>query len=369
MKARYLVLATLALSAVAVEAQTPPPATPPPAAPAAQSKGTIIQRIIVKVNGEIFTQTDLEARQVEALREQNRQVKNPQDLQNDAVLSKALSDITPNILLEVIDELLLVQRGREIGATFSDANFAQTIENIKKQNKFDDEMLKQALAQSGLTMNELRTNLERRYLIESVQRNEIMRNMQVTDEEARQYYKGHPELFKKPATIMLRELFVEVPTTTKGGQTVFNAAEADAAKAKIDEARARALKGEDFAKVVGEMSDAGSKANGGLIGPVVINELADALAKAIATLKAGEYSEIIRTGRGYMFFKLESRSEETLEPFDKVKDDVTQRIAESRLDGETKKHLDKLRAQALIEWKDEQYRTIYETAVKARAGK
>lgn len=367
MKVRYAVLAALALLAPVVGAQTP---TPPPAtAPAAQSKGAIIQRIIVKVNGEIFTQTDLETRQVEALRDQNKQVKTPQDLQNDAVLAKALADLTPGILLEVVDELLMVQRGREIGATFSDANFNQTIENIKKQNKFDDEALKQALAQSGLTMNELRTNLERRYLRESVLRNEVMRNMQVTDEEARQYYKAHPELFKKPATIMLRELFVEVPTSAKAGQTVFNAAEDDAAKAKIEEARARAAKGEDFAKIVAEVSDAGSKANGGLIGPVVINELSDALAKAIEVLKPGQYSEINRTSRGYMFFKLESRSEEALEPFDKVREDVIQRIAESRLDTEEKKHIEKLRAQALIEWKDEQYRLIYEKAVKESRGK
>jgi peptidyl-prolyl cis-trans isomerase SurA len=364
MKAGLVVLAAL-VSGVAVGAQTPTP--PPAAAPAPQAKGTIIQRIIVKVNGEIFTQTDLEARQVDALRDQNKQVKNPQDLQNDAVLAKALADLTPAILLQVVDELLIVQRGREIGASFSDAYFAQSVENIKKTNKFDDETLKQALAQSGMTMNELRTNLERRYLIESVQRNEIMRNMQVTDEEARQFYKANPEFFKKPATIMLRELFVEVPTAVKAGQTVFNAQEADDAKTKIDDARARALKGEDFAKIVAELSDAGSKANGGLIGPVVISELSEALAKVISTLKPGEYSEIIRTGRGYMFFKLESRSEEALEPFDKVKDAVSNRIAESRLDAETNKYLEKLRLQALIEWKDEQYRLIYEKAVKERA--
>jgi peptidyl-prolyl cis-trans isomerase SurA len=367
MKSGYVVLAALVISGLAVSAQTP---TPPPAAPPApQAKGTIIQRIIVKVNGEIFTQTDLEARQVEALQSQNKQVKNPQDLQNDAVLAKALADLTPEILLEVVDDLLLVQRGREIGASFSDANFNATIENIKKQNNFDDEMLKQALAQSGMTMNELRTNLERRFLKESVVRNEIMRNMQITDEEARQFYKANPGLFKKPATIMLRELFVEVPTAVKAGQTVFNAQEADDAQKKTEAARERALKGEDFAKIVAEVSDAGSKANGGLIGPVVISELSEALAKVISTLKPGEYSEIIRTARGYMFFKLESRSEESVEPFDKVREDVIQRIGDSRSDGEIKKHLDKLRAQALIEWKDDQYRQIYEKAVRERAGK
>ena len=204
-------------------------------------------------------------------------------------------------------------------------------------------------------MNELRTQLERRYLMESVQRNEIMRNMQVTDEEARQYYKAHPELFKKPATIMLRELFVEVPTSTQGRPDGVQRGRKPTTPRPRSRRRGPARsRARTSPRSSAEVSDAGSKANGGLIGPVVINELSEALAKAISGLKPGQFSEITRTARGYMFFKLESRSEEALEPFDMVKDDVIQRIAESRLDNETKKHIEKLRAQALIEWKDEQ---------------
>ncbi len=366
MNAGYLVFAVLMVSVPLSGAQAPPAQPPAPQAPAAAAKGTILQRIIVKVNGEIFTQTDLEARQVDALRDQNKQVRNPQDLQNDAVLSRALADLTPGILMEIVDELLLIQRGRELGASFSDANFQQTIERIKKQNNFTDEALKQALAQNGMTLSELRQNLERQSLQQYVRQNEVGRNMRLTDEETRQYYKAHPELFKKPATITVREIFVEVPVVTQGGQAGFSAGADDEAKAKIAAARERALKGEDFVKIVTEVSDAGSKANGGLIGPVVISELSETIAKTVAPLKAGEISEPIRTPRGYMLFKLESRSEEGVEPFDKVREAVMQRIYDERIDGETDKHIEKLRAQALIEWKDDIYKVMYETAMRAK---
>ncbi len=340
----------------------------PVAVPAAQAprKGGVIQRIIVKVNGEIFTQTDLEGRQVDALKDQNKQVRSVQDLQNDEVLIKALAEVTPGILLDIVDELLMVQRGRELGAAFTEANFNQALENIKKQNRLDDEQLKVALAQNGMTMAELRQNLERQYLRDAVTRGEIMSKMTVTDQEAREYYKAHPSEFMKPATIMLRELFVEVPVSTQGGQAVFNAASADAAKAKVDEARARAMKGEDFSKLVAEVSESGSKANGGLIGPVVVTELSEALGKLVVQLKAGEITEPVRTPRGYTIFKLESKTAEAVEPFDKVRQDVNQRIYDGRIDGETKKHIEKLRGQALIEWKDEAYRLMYEKAQKDR---
>jgi peptidyl-prolyl cis-trans isomerase SurA len=364
MKAGTIAFAVL-LVAAPLGAQAPQtPAAPQAPAPQASAKGTVIQRIIVKVNGEIFTQTDLESRQVDALKEQNKQVASPRDWENNAVLSKALDELTPSILSEAVDELLLVQRGRELGANFSEANFQDSIERIKKGNNFTDETLKQALAQSGLTMSELRQRLERQALVRYVQQNEVMRNMHLTEEETRQYYKAHPEQFQKPATVMLRELFVEVAVTSKGGQPVFNAAEADAAKEKIDAARARALKGEDFAKIVAEVSDAGSKANGGLVGPVVITELSEALTKVLTPLKPGEMTEPIRVAKGWMMFKLESRAEQSVEPFDKVKEDVMNNIYQERIQGETDKHIEKLRGQALIEWKDEGYRLMYEKAQK-----
>ena len=359
-------LVALLLAAAPLGAQAPQTPVLPqaPAAPQASPKSTVIQRIIVKVNGEIFTQTDLESRQVDALKDQNKQVRSPQDLQSDAVLAKALDELTPGILTDAIDELLLVQRGRELGANFSDANFQESIDRIKKQNNFTDETLKQALAQSGLTMNELRQRLERQALVRYVQQNEVMRNMHLTEDETRQDDKAHPDQFQKPATVMLRELLVEVAVTSKAGQATFNAAEADAAKEKIDAARARALKGEDFAKIVAEVSDAGSKANGGLVGPVVISELSEVLGKLLTPMKPGDITEPLRVAKGWMIFKLESRAEQSVEPFDKVKEDVANMIYQDRMQGETDKHIEKLRAQALIEWKDENYRLMYEKATK-----
>jgi hypothetical protein len=190
--------------------------------------------------------------------------------------------------------------------------------------------------------------------------------MRLTEEETRQYYKAHPELFRTPSTITVREIFVEVPVVTQGGQASFSAGAENEAKAKIAAARDRALKGEDFVKIVAEVSEAGSKANGGLIGPVVTSELSPSIAQVIDPLKPGEISEPIRTPRGYMLFKLESRSEAGVEPFEKVREAVMQRIYDERIDGETDKHIEKLRAQALIEWKDDTYRLMYENAMRAK---
>src|SRR3979409_2412188 len=73
----------------------------------------IIEQILVKVNGEIFTKTDLETRQVAALRQKGQQV-DVNDTSNEE-LRKALNDVTPQLMVDAVDEMLIVQRGKELG--------------------------------------------------------------------------------------------------------------------------------------------------------------------------------------------------------------------------------------------------------------
>src|SRR5262249_6435520 len=159
------------------------------------------------------------------------------------------------------------------------------VEQVKKENKFDDAQLKAALAQEGMTLESYRQMAERSMIITAVQRNEIMQKATLTDEEARQYYDTHKSEFMKPATVTLRELIVNVPMEQRDGQDVFNVAADEAAKKKIEDARARVAKGEDFAKVAAEVSDSGSKANGGLIGVVNTDQMNPDLRATIEKLK------------------------------------------------------------------------------------
>ena len=338
---------------------------------AGAQQSAILERIIVKVNGEILTQTQLEDLQIEVLKDQNKKVENRKDLTNEDVL-KALLEVTPALLVEEVDKLLMLQRAREMNLKYSDEMFKQNIDNIKKQNAESiktDADLERALKEAGLTMAKLRQNFEKAYFVFEVERREVARNITLTEEEARQYYKAHPTDFMKPATVTLREILVSVPTQGTGAQATFNAAIADAAKAKIDSVRARAVAGEDFLKLISEVSDSGTKANNGLVGPVVVDELNPILAAALEKLQPGDISEPLRTRAGWQIFKLESRSAAEPEPFEKVRNEIAQKIYEGRRDGEMAKYITKLRAQALIEWKDENFRKMYEQGfAKGKSG-
>lgn len=323
-------------------------------------RAEILEQVLVKVNGDIVTKSDFERMQVELLRQRP-------ELQNvtpdSPELQKAIAESTPQLILGAVDELLLVQRGRELGYVMTDDQFKSVLDNIKKDNNIDtDEKFQEALKQEGMTLADLRRQLEKNMLETRVQQNEVLAKISVTEDEARTYYEAHKNEFTTPSELMLREILISVPTTDRG----VNVAQDDAAKAKADDIRHRLLAGEPFARLAGEVSDAASKANGGLIGPIKVDELAPALQTMLGKMKVADVSEVIRTQRGYQILVLESRSETKVKTFDEGRQDISDRIADEKRRGETQKYLEKLRAGATITWHNDELKKAYEQGLAER---
>ncbi len=128
----------------------------------------------MKVNGEIFTKSDLEQRQVNMLRQKGQQFDLKSDSSNEQ-LRKALDEITPQIMVEAVDEMVVVQRGKELGYKLSDEQFKSVVDNIRKENKIDsEEQFQAALKSENMSMVDLRRNLERSMIFQRVQQNEVL---------------------------------------------------------------------------------------------------------------------------------------------------------------------------------------------------
>jgi peptidyl-prolyl cis-trans isomerase SurA len=329
-------------------------------------QGEILEQVLVKVNGDILTKTDLEQRQILALRERMKERVELDAMKNDAELKKVLLEITPDLLVGAIDEMLLTQLGKEKGYTLRDDQFQDWLTKLRKeQNLEDDAKFQSALAQEGMTIADLRKNVERNFMLQRVRQDEVGSKLTITEEEARQFYLAHKDEFAEPATVTLREIAIEIPVATQKGQTGVNVgAEEDAAK-KIADIRARVVAGEDFGKLASELSDSPSKANGGLIGPLPLTDLSDALRETLAKMKPGEVGQPVRTPRGFQLLKLESLKVAATQPFESVRDLVADRVHEAREEAEVRKFTARIRSQAIIEWKNADLKKLYEQRVAA----
>jgi peptidyl-prolyl cis-trans isomerase SurA len=320
-------------------------------------RAEILEQILVKVNGEILTKTELEKLQIAAIRDHS--TSNPATM-TDAELGKALAEVTPQVIVDAVDELLILQRAKTLGYAVTDEQFNNVLESIRKDNKIDSEQAFQAaLKQEGLTLPELRRMLEKRMLISQVTQREVISHIDITEADQHAYYDAHTAEFASVPSVTLREIMVTVPTDPRG----VNAGAVDDAQAKAEGIRARLLKGEVFEKVAAEVSDAPSKGNGGLIGPIPKTELADELAKAIGSLKPGEITPVLRVAGGFEILKLESVIESTTLPFDQARPKIMDKIGAGRQDEALHAYMKKLRTQALIEWKNDEIKKAWDAGV------
>ena len=301
----------------------------------------VFERILVRINGDLITQTDLEQAQINALRTR------PVPPQTDAELQRALREITPDVLVNAVDQMLQVQRGREIGYSLDDEGFEGILDGIKEENNMTDEELVVALRQEqGMNLAELRAVMEEQMIVGQLQQDHVLRRVSMTDVEAREYYESNLDQYTQPATVMLREILVTV--AAEGG--AFNVAQDNLARSG----------GEPFETVVSELSDGVSRANGGLIGPIALGDLAQEVRARIEAIEVGEVGEVARTPVGYQILKLESSTAAAPTPFENVRDQIVNNVFNERRLEALDRFLTTLRNEAIIEWNDDGLKALYD---------
>jgi parvulin-like peptidyl-prolyl isomerase len=332
------------------------------AACAVPIRAEIIEQVLVKVNGDIITKTELESKQIAAIRQRMNQDVSPEAMKNDEALKKVLAEVTPRILVDSIDELLMVQLAKERGYKLRDEQFREWLAALRKEQNLEDETkFHAALKQEGMTVDDLRKNVERQFMISQVQREEVGSKLAITEEEARQYYATHPQEFTTAANVTLREILIEGPADQ--GKAAALAPEDDEARVKATAVRARILAGEDFAKVASEVSAAPSKSTGGLIGPINVSELSESLQNLLKSMKPGQVTAPIRVAKGYQILKLETLKESSVQAFEDVQDLVSERVHTDRQRQEVRKFLTRVRGQAIIEWKNAELKKAYDQVI------
>jgi peptidyl-prolyl cis-trans isomerase D len=149
---------------------------------------------------------------------------------------------------------------------------------------------------------------------------DLEERIEVTEQEAKEYYDSHPGEFTIPEKISARHILLKVPKDA-------DEASLEKTKQKMIEIRERIVKGADFAEVAKEVSeDEATKEKGGSLGLFSRGALSEPLEEAAFNLEEGKVSQPVKTSLGYHIVMVdETRPEEKLS-FDKVKDKIVSKI-------------------------------------------
>src|SRR6266536_3306197 len=166
----------------------------------ASSRAEIIERVVAKVNGDIVTQSEFEARQLAAVQAAHVA---PEEVEG------YLRQNNQRILQEAVDDLLIVQRAADLGIKLRPEYVENVIEGIKKENNIaDDNELRRQLQREGMSLDDLKRNIERSILRRQVLSRELEPKTTVTDAEARAEYDKHKADYAKSAAVHLQEIVV-----------------------------------------------------------------------------------------------------------------------------------------------------------------
>ncbi len=295
----------------------------------ALARADLVERVIVRVNGDIVTQSEFEARQVAAVQ---------QARVGAGEVERYLRENNARILQEAIDELLLVQRAGELGYKVPAAYLNEVIEGIKKENNIgSDDELRDQLRREGMSIDDLKRNIERSVLRRQVLQRELESKMTVPEPEARADYDAHLSDYTREPSVTLQEIFVK----GEGPET----------KQKALSLATRARGGEDFGALAREASEGATASNGGDLGTLARGDLAPELQKVAFALSPGDVSDPIAQGGGYRLLKVVEKKDGSVVPFAEAKDEISRRLSQKRMTSAYDEYVAGLRKTALIDLK------------------
>jgi parvulin-like peptidyl-prolyl isomerase len=294
----------------------------------------VVNRIVLRVNDQIATLHDYQQRRQELIRDIMRREQDPEE-------RKRLLDQAGEIVYAALyQELLLASRAEQLGIHVTEAQVDAAVARVRENFQIrTDEEFAAALAQSGMTREQLREQLRAQLRVQEVQSRDIAGRVQVDEDDLRRAYRKNVEQFRQPEQLQLREVVV----LDEGGLPT--AEERARVAAEIRQAVAG---GTSLADAVKEHAGKGVTSNVIELGWVTPGDLDPSLETAVWKLPAGSVSEPVTARGGLHLVQVIERRESRIPPFSEVVELVRRQEQNRVFQQETVKYMDELEKRSLI---------------------
>jgi peptidyl-prolyl cis-trans isomerase SurA len=333
----------------------------------AVSAGQVVEEIITRVNNQIITRSEF-------LRNKD-QLKDDVKQQDPANADKLYAEKEKDILRDLIDQQLLLEKGKDLSIT-GDTDLIKRLDEMRKQMKLSSmEELEKAATAQGISYEDFKQNMRNQIITQKVIGEEVGGHLGIpTKDEEQAFYDQHKSEMQQEEEIRLSEILVapktpktpaanEAPKNASGAADSIQAPPDEASKQAADataleaaEAKAKDLldqihKGATFEDIAKKNSDGPSAAQGGDLGIFKRGTLAKELEDKTFAMKAGEVSDVIRTKQGYVILKVVEHQDAGIPPLKSIEPKIQDAIYYQKLQPALRAYLTKLREEAYIDIK------------------
>lgn len=295
---------------------------------------SILEEIIVKVNDNIILRSEYER-----TLDQNRR-----EVLSDSSISTVDQEATllareKDVLRDMIDQRLLVQKGEELGISV-DAQVLRQRDEIMRRNEIEsaDEFEEWVLEQTGEPAEDLMDRMRENFLSQSVLGQEVTRRVVVTREQIEAYYEEHREEYVRSEGVRLSQILFTLED------------DEEAQRKHATEVHERVQRGEPFAEMARRFSeDLVTKELGGDIGIYRRGMLRSEIEESVFGKPQGHITDMLEVPNGLLILRVDQNFREGLAELEEVQEEIRATLSAPLFEPEIRKYLTELRSQAYIE--------------------
>jgi len=337
--------------------------------------GQVVEEIIARVNNQIVTRSEF-VRSKDQLKDDVKQ-QNPPDP------DKVYAEREKDVLRDLIDQQLLIEKGKDLGIT-GDTDLIKRLDQMRKDMKLDTmEELEKAATAQGISYEDFKQNMRNQIITQKVIGEEVGSHLTIPKEEEAKFYEEHKSELEQPESIKLSEILVaphtapaDKPGADKAAQTgdaaspavpgdapknqetspeaakqAEEAAALAAAEAKASDLLKQIRAGASFEDIAKKYSEGPSASQGGDLGAFKRGTLAKELEDKTFAMKTGEVTDVIRTKQGYVILKVTNHQMAGIPPLKEVEPKIQDALYYQKLQPALRAYLTKLREEAYIDIK------------------
>jgi len=312
------------------------------AAPAVAQQGKngrIVEQVIARVNNEIITSSEYDR----AKADQKNEVTQDCPVCTPAQVQERLAPLEKNLLRDMIDNLLLIQRAKDIGINV-DTALIKRLDELRLQNNIESmEDLERAIRAEGLSYEDFKSNIRNGLYRDEVMRREVGSRAVPDKAEIQKYYDEHMQDFVRQESVYVREIFVSIEGKTEEEKVGL--------RAKADSLLVRVKAGEDFGELAKRFSDAGTAKRGGELGLFRRGMMDATLEQGVFKLNRNEFTEVIPIATGFEILQVMERYEAGQQPVEKVETEIQNVLYDQKMRPALREYLDRLREDSYIDVK------------------
>jgi len=313
---------------------------------------TVVEEIIARVNNEIITRSEY-IRSRDQLKQEIQQ-------QDPANADRIFSEKQRDVLRDLIDQQLLLQKGKDLGIT-GDTELIKRLDEMRKQMNLETmEDLEKAAEAQGASYEDFKQNMRNQIITQRVIGQEVGSKLAMNKDDEKKFYEEHRAEMERPEQVRLSEILIAPKTPAKPTgpdgkpeppSEAETASALAAAKAKAEDLLDQIHKGAKFEALAKKYSDGPSAKDGGDLSYFKRGTMPKELDDKVFALKTGEVSDVIRTKQGYVVLLAAEHQMAGIPSLKEVEPRIQDALYMQKLQPALRAYLTTLREQAYIDYK------------------